>query len=104
MELEKQDKIRQIKSFFILNKIFSYVYLNKKLDIMIHNKFLQNKFGYTIEDYKNASKRYKIIDGNGIVKEYLIDSKILIYEGEYLDGKRNGKGKEYYLNGNINKI
>jgi len=25
----------------------------------------------------------------------------LIFEGEYLNGKRNGKGKEYYKNGNL---
>ena len=25
----------------------------------------------------------------------------VIYEGEYLNGKRNGKGKEYYLNGKL---
>ena len=23
------------------------------------------------------------------------------FDGEYLNGKRNGKGKEYYYNGNI---
>ena len=31
---------------------------------------------------------------NGKGKEYSIASK-LIYEGEYLNGRRNGKGKEY---------
>ena len=31
---------------------------------------------------------------NGIGKEYNYDRK-LIFEGEYLNGKRNGKGKEY---------
>ena len=30
-----------------------------------------------------------------IVKEYNSDN-ILEYEGEYLNGKRNGRGKEYY--------
>ena len=25
----------------------------------------------------------------------------LIFEGEYLNGERNGKGKEYYYNGNL---
>ena len=25
----------------------------------------------------------------------------LIFEGEYLNGKRNGKGKEYYDNGKL---
>ena len=32
---------------------------------------------------------------NGKVKEYYYNGK-LIFEGEYLNGKRNGKGKEYY--------
>ena len=101
MDHDILDKLRIIKSSFILKKIFSFVYLNKKLDIIINNKSLQNRFGYTIEDYKNASKRYKIIDVNGKVKEYLISSDILVFEGVYLNGKRNGKGKEYYSNGNI---
>ena len=26
----------------------------------------------------------------------IINTNILIFEGEYLNGKRNGKGKEYY--------
>jgi len=25
----------------------------------------------------------------------------IIFEGEYLNGKRNGKGKEYYNNGKL---
>ena len=36
---------------------------------------------------------------NGKVKEYN-DYNELTFEGEYLNGKRNGKGKEYYGNGN----
>ena len=35
-----------------------------------------------------------IIDKDGKGKEYDRDDE-LIYEGEYLNGKRNGKGKEY---------
>ena len=52
-------------------------------------------------------------ESNGIGKEYNSYSDKLIYEGEYLNGKRNGKGKEYdncfgtiyegeYLNGKRN--
>ena len=26
---------------------------------------------------------------------------MLVYEGEYLNGKKNGKGKEYYENGEL---
>ena len=32
--------------------------------------------------------------GKGFIKEYAYNGQIL-YEGEYIDGKRNGKGKEY---------
>ena len=32
-----------------------------------------------------------------MIKEYLIDTKNLIFEGEYKNGKRNGKGKEYRI-------
>ena len=51
---------------------------------------------------------YEIKEGNGYIKEYYSDDK-LEFEGEYLNGERNGKGKEYkyakikfegeYLNG-----
>ena len=101
MENSELNNIGQIKSNFILKKIFSLVCLKTKLDIIINNKSLQNKFDYTIEDYKNLSKRYKKYDTNGKVKEYLISSDILVFEGEYLNGKRNGEGKEYYSNGSI---
>ena len=37
---------------------------------------------------------YELINGNGKVKEYDKDGN-LIFEGEYLNGIRNGKGKEY---------
>ena len=37
---------------------------------------------------------YKIKDGKGFIKEY--EFGCLIYEGEYLNGERNGKGKEYH--------
>ena len=39
---------------------------------------------------------YKDGKRNGIGKEYNIIKGDLIYEGEYKNGKRNGKGKEYY--------
>jgi len=33
------------------------------------------------------------------VKEYILNTNILIFEGEYLNGKRSGKGREYYNDG-----
>ena len=41
---------------------------------------------------------YKLINGNGKIKEYDNDGD-LQFEGEYLNGKRNGKWKEYYYYG-----
>ena len=37
---------------------------------------------------------------NGLIKLYNYEGE-LGFEGEYLNGKRNGKGKEYYFDGNI---
>ena len=42
---------------------------------------------------ENNEIEYEIKDGCGFIKEYF--NNILIYEGEYLKGKRNGIGKEY---------
>ena len=41
------------------------------------------------------------IDGkkNGNIREY--NDGMLIFEGEYKHGKKNGKGKEYYCNGDL---
>ena len=39
-------------------------------------------------------------NGKGIIKEYY-PNNILKFKGEYLNGERNGIGKEYYLKGNI---
>ena len=44
---------------------------------------------------------YELKDGKGLIKEYYDENEIILYEGEYLNGKRNGKGKEYYPNGNL---
>ena len=85
-----------IQSNYILKNIFDFLFNNKKLDIIIYNKEIQNKLGINLENYKLESDRYKIIDKNGNGKEYQLDTNILLFEDEYLKGKKNGKGKEYY--------
>ena len=44
---------------------------------------------------ENGNIIYELINGTGKVKEYDEYGK-LIFAGEYLNGKRNGKGKKYY--------
>ena len=50
---------------------------------------------------KNGNIIYELINGNGRVKEYNEYNNILIFEGEYKNGNKNGKGKEYNLGGKL---
>ena len=78
--------------------LFSYVNLKQKFEILKHNKSLQNAININNRHYQLFSGRYIIYEENGEVKEYEGNTDELVYEGEYLNGKRNGKGKEYYNN------
>jgi len=40
-------------------------------------------------------------NGKGVIKEYYHSSLQLKIEVEFLNGKKNGKGKEYYYGGNL---
>ena len=61
---------KSIKSFYILEDIFSFLPVKQILNLIIYNKYLQKKFDINIEDYKKISGKYK-------------------------EGRKNGKGKEY---------
>ena len=72
-------------------------YLNGKLEYegeYLYNEKWNGK-GYD----ENSNKIYELINGKGNVKVYMFGQ--LIFEGEYLDGKRKGKGKEYNFEGKI---
>ena len=91
-------------------KIKGKKYINGKLeyegDYLFDKKW--NGKGYD----KNGNIIYELVNGNGTIKQYNQEN-ILIYEGEYLNGIKNGKGKEYqygkliyegeYLNGKRNR-
>ena len=93
--------IRDIKSSFILEKIFSFLSEKQFLMMIMYNKRLQNMLSISIEDYLKKSGKYKIGEKNGKGKEYIIGTNKLIFEGEYLNGKRNGKGKKYSIDGEL---
>ena len=103
----------KIKSLFILKKFFNHVSEKIKLNLLVHHKILQNKLNIKIIDYKRISERYIIYERKGKGKEYDCYNDKLIYDGEYLNRKRHGLGKEYnkegyiifegeYLNGKYN--
>ena len=69
-----------IKSKYLIEIVFSA--LNAKIKLELSGRYILNEI-------------------NGQKKEYNAYNDNLVFIGEYLYGKRNGKGKEYYDNGNI---
>ena len=92
---------KSVKSFYIFKKIFLNLDERKKLNIVKYNRNLVTKFGINIDYVKKISGKYKINGINGYGEEYNQKTNYLIFEGEYLKGKRNGKGKEYDNNSNL---
>ena len=117
--------LKNIKSLYFIKILFVKIGERKKLSLVKYNKHLQNNLNINLVNYRLFSGKYIMFEDkkggkeynscndkliyegeylngkrNGKGKEYNDDNK-LIYEGEYLNGKRNGKGKEYYLNGDI---
>ena len=72
--------------------------INNKLEF--EGEFRYNRKSNGIGYDENCNKIYELINGNGKVKEYDNNNKFLIFEGEYLNVKKSGKGKKY-KDGNI---
>ena len=94
--------LNNIKSKYILKLILSFEEEKTKFKIIKYNKQLQNKLDMTIVTYRTLSGKYIVYEDNNRGekkkgKEYDINDNIL-YEGEFLNGERNGKGKEYDCN------
>ena len=105
MEPSKENKLNSIdlkiliKSSYILKKIFSFLNEKKKLILINYNKKIQKRLQIDLEYFKKISGKEIIGDKNGKGKEFRNNK--LIFQGFYLNRKRNGRGKEYYPNGNI---
>ena len=91
-------KLKNIKSLEIIKKLFSYLDEEIKLKISKYNNCLKKAIDINLYNYKYFTGRYIEYETNNKGKEYNGYSGRLIYEGEFLNGKRNGKGKEYYDN------
>ena len=92
--------LRDIKSYFNIKTIFSFLFKKHQLNMIRYNKGFQKMFLLGLKDFKRISNRYKINENNGKGREYIINTNILVFEGEYLNGKRL-KGKEYYDDGKL---
>ena len=86
-----------IKSKYFYKNIFSHLTNKLKLDIIKYNKRLQKLIDIILINFG----KYIVLEPNSIGKEYNFSNDIIIFEGEYLNGKRIGKGKEYNNDGII---
>ena len=93
--------LKNIKSTYIIKRIFQYVDEKSKLKIVKYNKSFQKIINISIINYKFFSGRYIIYESNGMGKEYDCFNGILKFEGEYLNGEKHGKGKEYSDKGKL---
>ena len=90
-----------IKSKLIFKKVFSFLREKIILKVANYNKSLQNKLGKSLIFYKVMSRKYILYEGKNKGKLYDADSNKLLYIGEFINAKKNGKGKEYYDNGQL---
>ena len=88
--------LEHIKSKYILKKIISNLDQQTKLLLVKYNKKIKYKLDIDIIDYMFLSRKYFVGERNGKGKEYTIINNKLIFEGDYIDGKKTGYGKEYY--------
>ena len=93
--------LENIKSVYILRHILSNVSEKKILLLIIHNKRLQSKLNKSFFHYPILSGKYIIYESPNKAKIYNAFDDSIMYEGEYSNGKKNGKIKEYDKNGKL---
>jgi len=91
---------RKIKSNYLLKEILIYIVDRRKLNLIRYNKKIQAIVGIDLIDFRRFSGRY-IIEGYGRLREYNSYNDRLIFEGGCSNGKRNGNGKEYNEEGQL---
>ena len=87
--------MKKIKGTFFVQILFTYIKEKIKLNLIKYNKSFQDVIKVSLLDFKRLSGRNIIYEEKGKGKEYKGKNGILIYEGEYKNGRRNGKGIEY---------
>ena len=97
-EYYENGEIRFEGEFLYDYRLKGKLYINKKLEY--EGEFLYNKKWNGKGYDENCNIIYELKNGKGTVKEYDRKGK-LIFEGYYLNGKRNGTGKEYDYDGKL---
>ena len=77
--------------------LFSLMEDRKQLHLVKYNKSLQKILNINIINYRVLSGKYTIYENEKINDNF----GDILYKVEYLNGKRNGKGKEYNKKGEL---
>ena len=86
-----------IKSLYFQKMIFSNLNEKTKLKIIKYNNSLKSLMKINLNYYILYAGKFIIYETNEKGKEYCWGRPgEIIFEGEYKNGERNGKGKEYY--------
>ena len=93
--------LEKIKSKYIYEKVFDILKEKRLLKLVNYNKSMQTKLNKKLSNYKIMCGKYFIYDENKKGRIYDAYDIRLIIEGGLINNKRNGKGIEYYDNGNI---
>ena len=92
---------KSLKSKYILKELFSFLDEKRKLKIIQYNKKYNELLEIDIKQYKEKSGKLKVSEKHGYTRIYDLDKMNLIFEGRYLNGKANGKGKGFSSNGEL---
>ena len=86
----------KIKSFHILKVCFLLLNNRRKYKLIKYTKHLQKKINLNLTNFMLYSGRYNVYLNNKLAREYDSNADELLFEGEYLNGERNGRGIEYF--------
>ena len=72
-----------------------YIEYSSESGIKFEGEYLYNKRWNGKGYDKKGNVIYELKNGKGLIKEYDNYRDTLLFEGEYINGERNGKGKDY---------
>ena len=101
MEKEYYDGIIRFEGEYLYVHKLKGKHYYKNGQLEYEGEYLYDK-KYNGKGYdENGNILYELNNGKGKIKEYGNYTDKLKFEGEYLNGQRNGKGKEYNWNGEL---
>jgi len=110
-KIESKNIFENVKSNYILQKLFYNLLKKKSLDIIKYNKNIKKRINISIKDYKEYSEIYSSIEIEikPIKNEYgkfinIVKENEIYYHIYFNDNKEEIKKKSFNENDNVSKI